>query len=68
MPATAAGVYAIDIDGRSPRAENVRAIEKAVEHMPARFREAWLKNGGRLEIVPGCDARIHPLFSARATP
>ena len=46
-------VLAVAIGGRLPRPENVRAIQKAVDELPLRFRSKWLAAGGRVEIVPG---------------
>ena len=53
-------VYAVAVAGKWPRPENVEAIRRAVDAIPPRFLRAWIASGGRLEIVPGCDARIHP--------
>ncbi len=43
--------------------ENVEAIRRAVDAIPPRFLRAWIASGGRLEIVPGSNASIHPRFS-----
>jgi len=60
-------VVAVEVAGRWPRAKNVAAIRTAVDEIPSRFRSRWLAAGGRLEIVPGDNARIHPR-SARLGP
>jgi hypothetical protein len=60
-------VLAIEVGGRLPRPENVEAIKRAVDAIPLRYREAWIGKGGRLEIVSGDNARIHPR-SARLAP
>lgn len=57
------GVFAVAINGRLPRPENVRQIRKAVEEIPSRFRSVWLNAGGRLEIIAGTDARLDPRFA-----
>ncbi len=59
-PEVPPGVQPFPVNGRWPRPENVVAIRQAVDAIPARLRSKWLAAGGRLEIVPGEDARIHP--------
>ena len=57
-------VYAVAVAGKWPRPENVEAIRRAVDAIPPRFLRAWIASGGRLEIVPGSNASIHPRFSS----
>jgi len=62
------GVYAVEVGGRWPRPENVAAIRRAVDAIPYRYRGPWLAKGGRLEIIAGSNARIHPKGSAHLGP
>jgi len=54
----------VEIGGKWPNPENVEAIRRAVDAIPPRFLRAWIASGGRLEIVPGSNASIHPRFSS----
>src|SRR5208282_3520249 len=53
------GVHAVEVGGRIPRPENVRAIRAAVAAIPLRLLSLWLGSGGRMEIVAGSNARLH---------
>ena len=59
-PEAPPSVHPFPVNGQWPRPENVVAIRQAVDAIPAHLRSKWLAAGGRLEIVPGQDARIHP--------
>jgi hypothetical protein len=63
MMKNAPGVRVFPIGGRTPSADAVAKIHKAVLCIPDRFLRPWLAAGGRLDIVPGMDASVHPTFS-----
>jgi hypothetical protein len=63
-PATSApSITAVAICGRMPDPRAVQAIRQAVDEIPLRFRSRWIDAGGRLEIVPGENASVHPRFN-----
>ena len=57
-------VYAVAVAGKWPRPSNVQRIRLAVDAIPAKLLRAWIRAGGRLEIVPGRNASVHPRFSS----
>jgi len=53
----------VPVGGRLPHPENVAAIRKALERVPTRFLVPWSEAAGRLELIAGNNATLHPEFS-----
>ena len=56
-------VYAVAVAGEWPNPSNVQRIRLAVDAIPAKLLRG-IRAGGRLEIVPGRNASVHPRFSS----
>ena len=64
VPAAARRVYPVAVSGRLPDALNVQRIRQAVDAIPAKLLRKWIGADGRLEIVPGRNASVHPRFAS----
>ena len=53
-------VQAIAVDGKRPTPAQVQGFDRELRKAPAPFIRAWRGLGGRVEVVPGNDASIHP--------
>jgi hypothetical protein len=58
-------VVALEIDGRRASPEQVRAIETTLGKVPKAIIRRWHNAGGRVELVAGNNASVHPRFAHR---
>lgn len=61
-------VHDLTIDGQKATPEQISAIRKEVARIPESLRNAFQKCGGRIDVVPGSNATIHPDFAHNETP
>jgi hypothetical protein len=54
-------ITTVEIDGQRPSYEQVARIEAELRKIPAAILSSWRAAGGRIEIVGGRQANLHPL-------
>jgi hypothetical protein len=55
-------VVALTVDGQAPTPEEVQGVRDELAKAPSSVRKLWRQRNGRIDVVPGDNATIHPTF------
>ncbi len=61
-------IFILPIDGRRPERQSVCRILSALHDVPSRFYPPWIAAGGKMEMVAGLLASVHPRYGSDPRP